>query len=539
VDILIRKVRETERKSRLRRYQNNLWLLMTEVGGIGVVPTLISAKDGNRLPLLSESFHKPMLAEWDTLRVSREKCEGARNHLSLWPREFDKTVCLIWQTVQDYLNDLLATIVWWHAVEEKAEEACWHVSSILQHNKELRKLFPPGSIPSQSAKRFISATSFDLPANYGGKSSSFRAYGWTSEATGGHAKIGKLDDIVARGVIEDNLQRKQAAWYRNTVMNVVHATGWLDAAGTRWAMDDQYAIWMKSPNWTYTLRACLEKDGVPDKSGKPTFMAAELIDYKRTEMETEGNDFDPQMMNDPSPAGERPWVQDRETVVKKEEAAGPGLVVVLSDPAPKAIGGAGQTRHEMSGQKNSWANAVVKLRKRGLRSEIVLLDGSFSRAWDLDAGFSEVARLQRKWNARHVAIEKVGTAIAVYRQEWRRISRREGVPQSEIELTMTYKGKPARFGALCAKLVSGEFLICEESCNEEFLQVFYDQARNARFSADGKSLLRFDDCADAVSFSCDPVFARYAPTVDGGADWGPFVRAEPQAPSQGTRYVRW
>jgi hypothetical protein len=115
-------------------------------------------------------------------------------------------------------------------------------------------------------------------------------------------------------------------------------------------------------------------------------------------------------------------------------------------------------------------------------------------------------------------------AIALYRQEWRRIARREGVPQHEIELTMTYKGKRAQFASLCAKLAAGEFLICEETCDQDFLSTFYDQARNLRFNDAGRSLIRFDDCANVVSFCCDPAFRDWtpeAPAITGAFD--PFA----------------
>jgi len=232
----------------LVRAKSDLWFLATEIFEIEAVPGLISRKDCERLPLISESFHRPMIAEWDRMRRLRLDGKG-RHMLSLWPREFDKTLLMKIQAVQDYLNDPKCTICWWHAVEEKAQEVCHWISTQLQKNRKLRRLFPSGSLPSENAKRFISAVEFDLPANVAAHSPSFRAYGWTSEATGGHCKKAKLDDVVARSIIEDNQIKKQADWYSNTVCNVLQASGWIDAAGTRWDVYDQYSRWIDSRNW--------------------------------------------------------------------------------------------------------------------------------------------------------------------------------------------------------------------------------------------------------------------------------------------------
>jgi hypothetical protein len=127
----------------------------------------------------------------------------------------------------------------------------------------------------------------------------------------------------------------------------------------------------------------------------------------------------------------------------------------------------------------------------------------------------------------------------MYEREWRRISRREEAVANWVVPTIMSRGKPYRFGALCAKLTTGELLICEEACDKDFLEIFLDQARNQRFNASGRSLIRFDDCADAVSYACDPALSHLSPQVSEEQEWSPFRKPETEDEMMGSRYVRW
>lgn len=526
-----------EKVARRKRYQSSLWDLMTEIGGIRVVEGLIGPKDP--VPTLSIAFHKPILDNWDRMRRLRSKGKG-KHLLTLLSREFCKTTALKWQTIQDYLCNPQETVVWWHAVEEKAEESCYWISSELQHNKELRRLFPAGSLPSEKAKKFISGKQFDLPANKSSHSSSFRAYGWSSEATGGHCSRGKLDDIIARSTIEDNLLPKVERWYQNTVCNVVQANGWMDAIGTRWDLNDQYAKWMRSDYWQFTLRAALEKDGRPSKDGEPTFMDMPLLKRKMDEM---GPDFDPQMQNDPSPPGEKPWKAECERFMPKKEAeAARGYVVVITDPAPATVGSFGQAismGRDSGGIKDEWATCVLKLRRVGDRREIILLDGDSSKDWSVDDGFERMARLAYRYRARAAAIENVGQAIATYEKEWDLARRKNGVSCRRVDLETTYRGKNARFAILSSRAAAGEFFI-SEGCSKNFLDSFLDQARTWRPLPGGRNGLRQDGCADVTSYGCDSGLANLYEDVPIDTEaWSPFHVPEKESHLYQSRYFAW
>ena len=504
-------VRREMAASAAEKYKRDLWALMTEVGGVNVVEGLVTAKD--RQPCLSIEFHKPLI-DWRSDMRRRRMIGKGKDTLALWPREFCKTTVMIWESAQDLLNDPMTTIVWWHAVEDQAGKACLALSTILQTHKELRKLFPPGTLPTEKAKKFISGTGFKLPCNRSG-TPTFQPFGWSSEATGAHAKYGKLDDIISRGIIEDNQLPKVASWYQNTVCNVVMASGWKDAIGTRWDVNDQYATWLKSANWECMVRAAIEDEsGKPDVKGKPVYMDMTLLDKKREEMQ---HDFAPQMMNDPSPAGEKPWSQDCERFMPKKEAETcAGTVVIITDPAPARVGsfelGSGTNYKGLGGEKDEWATAVLKLRRVGDRREIILLYGDSSKLWDTDMGFERMAQMAYSFKARRYAIEKTGQAVVTYDNEFQKAKRKVGVSGcSEIELETTYKGKNPRFGLLCSRAKAGEFFI-SEGCPKTVVDKFLDQARTWR-PMGSKNGLREDGIADCISYACDPAFEFHYATV--------------------------
>src|SRR5678816_1294013 len=100
--------RQIHRKEdRRSHYAWNLWALCTEILGFDK---------------LSESFHKPMLDDWD--KMDRKRFRGnIRDSLELWPRDHIKTWCERARVIRYYLIDPTITVTWWHAVQEMAEES--------------------------------------------------------------------------------------------------------------------------------------------------------------------------------------------------------------------------------------------------------------------------------------------------------------------------------------------------------------------------------------------------------------------------------
>lgn len=514
------------RQSALIRARTDLWWLATEILGYDK---------------LTVAFHKPMLDRMDEIRSLRDEGKGrGRDTLWLWPREHYKTTVRKAQVIQDYLCDPTTTVTWWHAVEEMAQEVSVAIGTQLQKNRALRKLFPDGVLPSEYAKRFVGAKGFRLRSNRADDAPSFRAWGQTSEATGGHSKKGYLDDIIARNTIEDGAMPKVRSWYRQTVRHVVKADGWLDASGTRWDPDDIYQDWLNSKHWEVTVRAALEVDGVPDRKGKPVLFTRQQIQKKLEEIGE--SDFDAQMMNDPSPAGEKPWDQGlcEHRISVAEAKKGPGVIVVLSDPAPAKVGAFGEEKKRDAGEKDYWATCVVRLRTNGQRREIILLDGEQSKNWDLNEGMERICMFKRKWGTKYHAIEKIATVGAdIYEDELKRVSRVLGVNNTPISLSYSNKSgwKNQQFARLAERAKAQEFMICE-SVPSAFLDAFLSQARNWRPLKGNRNSLKYDDAANAVSFAADRVFEGYTQAPD-LPEFGPFSRMPESEEEAGSRWVRW
>jgi hypothetical protein len=525
-------IQANEARARLDKYRRSLWLLCTEILGFD---------------LLTEQFHKPILDRWDAMRRARRMGKGGgRDTFDAWPREHYKTFCQRGRCVQDFLYDPMTTVTWWHNVEEMAQESAVAVGNMLLKNAELRRLFPHGVLPSPMAKKFVTAGGFRLRCNdlYLGHAPSFRAWGQGSEATGGHSDIGYLDDIVARSTVEDSQMGQVRSWMRQTVRNVIKAGGWLNATGTRWDVDDVYADWLKSEDWDCYVRAALETDGTPDYKGSPVLMTKDQLAKKRRELELGGaSDFAFQMMNDPSPAGEKAW--DREKCEHhaslKELGIGKGdFKVVLSDPAPAKIGSFFDDRKRVDGEKNEWATCTVALRRNGQREEVILLDGAASKEWEPDQGWSEVCRQKRVWDTPYCSIEKTGQAVAFYTDTLARVSRTMGVRHSPIDLTLTYKGKNQYFARLAEKARNGEFIIAD-SCPEAFVEQFLAQCREWRALPGGRNNLKLDDRANCVSFATDPCFAGYARQMlaEVESPIAALFRENQDQHSYGRRYVQY
>jgi len=512
------------KEDRRAYYAWNLWALCTEILGFDK---------------LSESFHKPMLDDWD--KVDKRRFKGnIRDSLELWPRDHIKTWCERARVIRYYLIDPTITVTWWHAVEEMAQESAAAVGTMLQKNKELRSLFPLGVLPSEKKIKFVAGGGFKLNSNRIGDAPSMRSWGAGSEATGGHSRVGVLDDPIGLNDVVDSQMPAKQRWYQNTVCNVIRVSeGWKDGIGTRWDREDLYKPWLESQHWRCRVRSCLETDGRLDYKGTPVYLTMPEIEKKQAEMGPLAFAF--QMMNDPSPAGEKPWSPECEHFINLKETKGEGVLYCLSDPAPARVGSLDDrlARLRADGTKDDWAIAMVKLRKRGQRREIILLDGDFSKDWDIDAGYIRAFEMMRKWGARRLADETTGQAIAAFDKRKRELARSEGVRYTPIDLEGTYRGggKNAYFAVLCSRARADEFLI-SDSVPQKFLDKFFDQARNWMPMHGGKNSLRYDDVANVVSFATDPALG-YGAEEPSLIELSPYRKPEQDEPTHGNRYVRW
>jgi len=501
-------LKDRERVRRLRRAQTDLYWLATEILGYD---------------LLTRDFHKPMMDEMDERRKMRSAGRFKKHEGEMWARDHYKTSVREAQVVQDYLNDPEDTLIWWHAVEEQASEAGQHVGAFFQKNKDLRALCPQ-MMPATSTKKFVTAKGFDLPRAIGStrKAASFRAWGAGSEATGGHARRGYLDDIIGNNDIEDNLMPRKTRWFGRTVKNVIRTGCPLFLTGTHWDPNDIYAKLQKRRNWTFRMRACYETDGVPDWNGVPVLFTRDEIESKREDMSE--YEFGCQMMNDPAIKSDRLWQPEYETdmFVPLKYAAGRGTVVQLSDPAPAGVGsfdGRGEKQRQ-DGSKNYWAIATVKWVLKGSQMVMVLLDGASSKDWGKDEGFGLCCTQAKHWGTPYIANEAIGNAIALYSEDLAKAATKHGLsiyydPKTKtpgVRLESTYKGKNMQFESLRTLALRGQFKISSQ-CPKGFVDKFLYQVRNWRCLDNGRNSLPFDDEANVVCFGVDPAVKRLAPTA--------------------------
>ena len=390
---------------------------------------------------LEPSFHGPLLAAWDAIDLKRfrqyagieDYGKEALDTLDLWPRGHLKTWTERGRVCRYYVADAGITVTWWHAVEAKAIESGDAIAQFLQQNDTLRALFPANVLPAKTNKKFYSGGKFNLRGRRIGDGPSLLCMGAGAEGTGGHSLVGVLDDFVGKNDVDDSQMPKKLGFYQSTVANVVLSQsksqpvrGWVDVIGTRWSEDDPYGVWLKSKAWVSTVRACLETDGKPDEKGTPVFLTADAVERAR---EAQGRVFDYQMMNVPTSPGDLPWNRETcEHFLSINDAKG-CYIYVIHDPAPAKQGAFDGTgaRLRGDGSKDPWAIAVIGMRIKGQRREMILLDLRQSREWDFDEGLREGARLQRKWNARGVAIESVGAGGVMLKDRMRTIAREEGV----------------------------------------------------------------------------------------------------------------
>lgn len=497
LDTLARVLNDNRRLERLERCKRDLWFLCTEYLGF---------------TLLTEKFHKPMMDEMDRRRLLRMSGDFVLDEFEAWPRDHFKTTVRKGQVIQDLMWNPLTTIVWWHNVEDRALEAGGEIVSLLQKNKKLREL-APDICPFVKAKAFSNGA-FATPANKRefNLAASIRCFGWSSEATGGHAVIGYLDDIIGFNTLLDNLMPKVRRWLGITVRNVIRTGSYLRATGTRYDEFDVYADWIKSPLWACTIRAALETDGKPDINGQPTLYTRAEIERKRQGM-TEW-EFWSQMMNDPRPSEELLWKgsASEHTVSIKDIAKFKGTVFIINDPAPANVGsfGARDEKSRADGTKNVWAIAAVKIQVNGERQEIVLLDLDGSKDWSTDEGYERSCLMAKKWATPFIAYEATSSGLSevekVIANAARKVGMRGVMP---VKLESTYAGKPARFAALASKALRQEFLMLD-SLPSDHLETFLNQCRTWRVLG-GRVTIPFDDYADVVSYGTDGALQKFAP----------------------------
>jgi len=453
---------------------------------------------------LTEDFHLPIFEWWwENRRSPFVLFMAGRGHY--------KSTMQIVDMVAEILIDPNSTHLLIHAVEEEAQKIVEEAGRHFQKNKELRRLRPE-IMPSMQAKKFLLSSQFTVRRGAYDRQATVMAKGIGSEMTGVHINPQgtiRLDDIIARRIIEDSGLPKVKSLFRNTIMPVRMPGCRVRATGTHWDPDDIYMDWRKDPDWVCMVRSALETDGKMDYKGTPVLLSAKEVEIQRRLM---GADFAFQMMNDPSPAGEKVW--DRETCehhasLKELGIGKQDFKVVLSDPAPAKIGSFFDDKKRVDGEKNEWATCTVAIRRNGQREEVILLDGAGSKEWEPDQGWAEVCRQKRVWETAYCAIEKTGQAVAFYTDTLGKVSRSMGVRHAPIDLTLTYKGKNQYFARLAEKARNGEFIIAD-SCPDAFVEGFLAQAREWRALPGGRNNLRLDDRANVVSFATDPCFAPYA-----------------------------
>lgn len=486
-----------------------------------------------------EEYHRSNLAWLDA-----QKAAARPFTLFMGERGGLKTTYQIIDAAQDILIDPNATILFCHAVDDEIQKVVQELGNHFLKNDDFRRVRPE-IMPSKLAKRFLSASQFTVKRKAYDRQPTVLGRGAGAEITGAHVKTSiRLDDIIGRQDIEDNQLPKKKSWYRNTILPVRMPGCRIIATGTHWDISDPYMDWRGSKIWDCRVRHARETDGKLDYKGKAVLKSeAEL---KLLESGSEdggmGPDFALQMMNDPSPPGEKPWDKEKcEHMVTLKELglSRKDFKIVMSDPAPAKVGSFFEEAKKLDGSKNEWATVTVAVRKNGQREELILLDGSASKEWEPEAGWTEVCRQKRRWDTPYCSIEQTGQAVAFYSQDIEKVSRREGVRHSPIDLTLTYKGKNQYFAKLAEKARQGEFLIAD-SVPEEFLEGFLYQCREWRPMPGGKNSLKLDDRANVVSFGCDPCFSRYARSILPERDdsLSPYRRQE-EPEYGGTRHVAW
>jgi len=510
--------KERERLRRVRRFCEDLYWGATEILGYD---------------LLTEAFHKP-ICEWI---VAHEDDDFL---VLLAARDHYKTTIQAADLVRHIVRDPNKTHLVLHAVDEEACKLVEEVGTHFQKNKELRALVPQ-LCPSSSQRRWLKVNQFTVARDRYDRQPTLLGKSTGAEITGVHI-TGSIrpDDIIGRNTIEDSQLPKVKSWWQSTIMPVRRPGCKIRGTATRWDINDITGEWIKDKQWVSMVRAALETDGKPDYKGVPVLYSKREIEIRRRAM---GPNFGPQMMNDPSPAGEKPWDQERcEHFISRDEAKGVGRIFVLSDPAPAKVGsfdGVGEKRR-MDGTKDDWAIAAVKVRANGQRQEIILLNGRASKEWAPEAGDDAICELLRQYPGAMFFEEYYGFSNSERQVSMRRAARRNGVKLRWVEFKGSYRasGKNVRFAELANKAKNDEFLICD-SCPKDFLEKFLGQARQWR-PMGKKNSLRYDDCADVVAMATMDCVISRAPQAQFEPDeFSPYKRQQEEAePIFQSRYIR-
>jgi hypothetical protein len=478
--------------------------------------------------LLLDHFHGPICA-WLAANKDAQFLywSAARGHY--------KTTLQIADIAQDILREHTKTHLWVHnalsQAAKAAEELAWH----FQHNDKIRELWPEHCAkPTQQFYRSPAQdglATFNLVSRKMARTAqpTFTACSILKDITGMHISGSvRMDDIIGKATISETggLSKVKDFW-SHTVIPVMDPGCKARNTGTRWDAADLYGLWVNSENWATLVRAVYEdENGNPDWKGKNVgVIPDDELERRRVEM---GALFGPQMMNDPTPSSELMWNEslcEHPYLSQPQMREGTGKIILLGDPAPSLVGSPGWSKEKERGDlsKDDWAWAVVRVRRNGARSEIILLDGSFATTWDEDDGFDEGARLAKKWNATHAGIESPGGLGGSYARAWKRACQRNGIRCAWLQLKSTNKadGKNYRVASLASRAKQLEFLVCD-SVPQMFLGKLWEQVRPYRKTAPGKNNIKHDDVVDVVAYATDPAIDEITPqpyAVPTDEDW--------------------
>ena len=589
--------KERQRRSRLERCKRDLWFLLCGDGtdenpGLGY--RWNPDAGGGEMGVgkgLTERFHRKV-CDWIQARKHRSfvgKVFGRWHH---------KTTIVVGEIIQDFLDDPLTGLLYWHAVDDLARQTLGEVAQLIRTNKWLRSLDPIGihpdtgepfrAFPHTTRKKFGTADRFTLNRvvceNYKNPYERFPsliAKGRGSEITGFHGKKAYLDDVIAKNDIEDNQLPKIASWYESTVLPVVDDM-MIRFSGTPWSDWGLYEDWKNDPDWCILwIPACPKEDieeidwsqdkiilTPDDDLARPVY--GELVDRPRVRKKLKALrrqmkvNFDPQIQVNPSPSGEKPWsIEDCETRMSAEDANVfcPRLDVMISDPAPWLLGSQKQVGEKQRGDgtKDEWALAWIRYRMWGEVLQTILMWGEASQWWERKEGLRIAIRKMKRHGMRHLFNEAFGGLQSDYTNDARAIAREEGVrlylegrPPKLPAFGDQYaaNAKNNRLAALAETARQGEFFICD-SCPKEFLEDtkeprygFLYQMREFRpIVGSSRNSLKWDDRADVVARSTDSKIIGLAPrTPYFVKERNPFNPYRDHTPDDdlgwGTRHVR-
>ncbi len=518
------------------RCQGDLYYLATEVLGYDYV---------------IKGWHRPLLAAWDERRVSWMASLASSSvpyfDLDLWPREYGKTTAGKAQVIQDLLWDPDETFIWWHAVDDRASEEVNSIAEAIQGNDLVRWMLGDRA-PSKRDRKFASGGKFRLP---GSKAITMRSFGAGSEATGGHARIGIVDDPIGKNDIDDQQIPKKLLWYENTVQNVIQGRdGWVRHRGTRWDEDDYYRPLIEDTSVDTIIRGSYEvapprgEDGEPEWDdparpwtepadldadgktwlGEPQLWTADQIEAKRRKMRLYV--FSCQKQNKPAPAAMLGWKQSHEqfcdaTFLRKFA----GRYVVLTDPAPANNPFAAPDRVQVrkDGSKDWWSTSVWRIFYEEDVLRAALITGIRSQEWEPSEGFDKAIELCRRFGTPNFFWEQYGFG-ATYTEPIRAALKRHGARLSTDEKGEWRKyvddrgafAKNRRIETLCDWNTNGRIYICDR-CPDDYLHGdgkrtgFLTQLRAWRALQKGRNNLHWDDDADCGARITDEVMNALLP----------------------------